>query len=681
MRGALLAFLVLGVGSLSFLLWFGSAGRSNTRPTTSSERAKAQGEDSAEEYLISGEGFDFSFQQGETTLFRVKADRQLADRDQNVFLEDVLIEVPRSGGTYLIRGDKARIHRETTQAQLEGNVVVDAPGDVQLETDWLQLRNGGNILIASKGTRIRSEGLVEGTAENLRIHLKEELLVVDGGVHFESVPGVEVPFSLDAEIVRFSRPARVLRAEGEVDVQWGSDSLQARRVTIRLDELLKEVRQVRALWRVRGAFTPPVDEGMSPTRIAISGWLLNVFFEAETKALAALELEGRDQRRAIMIARDETGLERELRGKMLMAGFSNGLLNDADAIGPMILIERQLAENNEGPAVEIRTAEARGARARFDSTGGLVRIDLNGDVRVVQEDITAEGRLAYLDFAGQSSQLMGEPVVVSGDQGEMRAPRMVYRHDTGLVHASEGVRTLLREGVGGSSAPLGGAGPVRVTSEEAFLRNEPEQEFIFKGTVRAWQGSNLILAEQLRGNQTTKQLSASGSVKTVYRPEKEEAAAISEAPSPDLESPPPDTLALEEGDVDLERAPIEITAEYLSYSEALGSVLYDGGVKALQAGRTLTCREMEVDLGEEQEAERMECRGDATLIDPVQRATVSGDLAIYDVMAKTVQFLGTPVRMNMEEDDRLMEGPEFLYRLEDGSIAVGRLEAVEEPSP
>lgn len=676
-RGLSLLLFVGCLAGVGGLLLFGRAGR--PEPVVQAETVPDLGEG----YLLSGRGFDYSATVGEQTLFRIRAARTLSDRDENVFLEQVSISMPREQGEYLIDGNKARFNRETESALIEGDVRVRGPGDAELEADWLQVVAGGNVLKVSKGARFRLGQSLVGTARTLRVHLEERLVQAEGGVRVDSTPQAEFPMSLRADRILYNERARWLRAEGGVSVERDQDSLMAERITVRFDDVTNALRHVRALWQVRGVVVPPVDEGLPRQRLAFSGWGLTVMFELEPQRPQSLELEGRLRRQAMLISRDELGAERQLEGRMLTASFREGFLKHADALGPMSLVETVPSETG----TLRRAARALGAEASFDSAGNLVRVDLAGEVVLEQEGLDARGDTAVASRVDGRSELFGKPARVATAQGQVQSPHILYNEKTGIVHALDGVRTQLEPGVGKQVAamPFGGDDqPVRIESREAFLRPEPSEEFVFTGGVRAWQGSNLLFADQLRGNQVTRELAASGAVKTILRPPPEDEPAEAKSDAGDVPTANGDVAQAERHqddgepaadrdpmfDQELARAPIEITAELMTYAEGAQTVRYQGGVVAQQAGRTLSCQEMEIELVEGR-AERLRCSGETRLVDPAMGRTIEGARAVYHLAAEEVEFFGSPLTIVDPVRGRI-QGPELWYRLSDGSYRMGR---------
>ena len=512
LRTLLLLFAVLGVAGIAALLYFGNAG-----PRTLEEQGREQATGGSEEpldsdILLSGSGFDLTaVGEGDKVLFQIKADRQKADRDENIFLEGVVIDMPHGDTRYKITGDEARYNRETHEAEIEGSVEVLGSGGLRLNTDWLQLREGGDVLRASHGTEFQYRDSMRGRTESLRMHIARKLLIMQGGVEIESTPQASQDFKLKARSLRFAEDRRLLRAEGNVRIDQSDNHVEANRITVRLDEFENSIKHLRALWNVRGVFTPPPQEGLPDQRISFTGWGMSLFFDAVAGDLRHLELEGRRRRLAIMMARDEAGAQRELKGRMLTADFYNNVLRSADVMGPMSLNETFQVELASGTETRKRSAEARGAEAFFDTRGNVVRLDMRGETRIRQDGMSAASDLAKLDLAKEMSVFEAAPgglVRVATEQGELQAPRIAFQHQNEILTADNGVRTVLtsKPGSGDVSGPLpfsDPSEPVRIQSESATLTGGERNEFLFEGKVRAWQGQNVLMADQLRGSPGT----------------------------------------------------------------------------------------------------------------------------------------------------------------------------------
>ena len=202
-------------------------------------------------------------------------------------------------------------------------------------------------------------------------------------------------------------------------------------------------------------------------------------------------------------------------------------------------------------------------------------------------------------------------------------------------------------------------------SKEASFR-EPGGQFAFLGSVRAWRGSDVLLADQLRGDEAGGPITASGSVKTLWRPAPGSAGSAG-APSA------PGTPSGSGATTGLPPEPIEITAGTLVYDAAASVATYSEAVVAKQAARTLSCDRSTVRLDQAKRARAIDCTGHVRLEEAGGRR-VEGENAVYDLEAKTVVVRGQPVVLTDPARGRA-EGRRVTYSVAGGTM---KLSAVDE---
>ena len=664
--------LVVFLGSLltiGGLLWFGNAGRPDA---AAAESADSPASDTARELgdmAIAGESFRQEVTQGERLLFKIEGGRYQADRSANVFLEDVLIVVERQDGQWQLRGDSGRFNRETKEARLEGEVSVGGPNGLTVAARWLDLRRGGTVVVASRGTRFTLGESLAGESEHLRMDLERQVTVLSDGVTVRGIGGGDSPrFDLAAERVLFEREPHRLDAEGDVRLRSDSGSLNAKRLTVQLDTEDRKVVGFRAIWNVDGWIrrtqpraAPQPAAGTEAVvaaidRLSFSGTTLALDLDAEERPVR-LQLDGSSTAQATLETEEAGALSHRLRAIEVTGSFTEGRLSSLLARRPVEIEERRGGEL-------LRVARSRRALAAFDQDGRMVRVDLEENVALAGEDLTANADRASLLLLDDSVTLWsdapgGVTLERTGDQ--LRASEVVHRMRVGTLDAKGGVRATLsaREGELLGSAALGDAeGPVMVEAREATFR-ETENETVFRGGVRAWRGASLLLADQLRGDRTGERMAASGSVRTVWRPAAVEAGT--EAPGEEPEA---------EAEAERRRQPVEIAGEQLTYTSADKLLRYEGNVSVVQGAQTVTCQDLVIELDEEQEPDRYVCSGKARVVDAELERTVDGDRVIYEPGGGEVEVSGEPVRL---VDPKLgkIEGPRLWYSVDDGTVRMG----------
>ncbi|HEY4587611.1 MAG TPA: LptA/OstA family protein, partial [Thermoanaerobaculia bacterium] len=191
---------------------------------------------------------------------------------------------------------------------------------------------------------------------------------------------------------------------------------------------------------------------------------------------------------------------------------------------------------------------------------------------------------------------------------------------------------------------------------------------IFRGDVRAWQGDNLLLAPELRGDKAADQLTATGGVKTLYYPTQEQSQKASTG-GPGAKPAPA-----------AKPTPIQASASELQYTQKSGVLIYTGNVRVDQEGKTITCQKMEVDLGADHQAKTMICTGDVKVNDPKVGRKIAGQKAVYQTGQRQVEITGAPVVMNDKEGNQV-RGKRVLYYVDDGRAVVQGKEGEENPPP
>jgi LPS export ABC transporter protein LptC len=671
LRRGILAALVLVVVAVAGLYLFGRAGRDAGEPEHATAGAAGA---TGEGVTLAGEGFDYTLTQGEQPIFRIRGARIRSDREENVELEKVGLTLFRADGSrYELEGRFAEYNRTTHDARLRGGVRLAGPHELELRTTELQLDRGGRRLSSHTPVEFRFAGAYVGKAGKLSANLRQNNFLLVEGVKVETLPGVEPAGSLETDRVVLERDEGTLRADGGATVRRGADRLAAKRLVAQLSADERAVESVRARGEVQGELHG-ADEQAAVTHIRSEA--ISLGLAGAGGAPEKVEVEGSKAQPVRLEVRAADGAARTIVAPFLTAELQGGALRAAHALGGVVF---------EEPAADgTRRATAQEAEAAF-AAGELSGIVLRGGVRLQTADLRAAGNRANVDVPGGRFELFGKPATVFGERGDLRAPHLVYTRDTRLVHADGGVEARLeREAAGELAAATlgGGEGPVQVEAGEAFWREKP-QSFVFRERVRAWRGSSLLLADQLRGDEEQDQLAATGHVKTVWVPKGKEGAAPSPASGtvPTAASGAASTAASGAAPAAADparRAPIEVTAESLLYRRGERYLLYTGQVRVVQERRALACAETRVDLDEDDEARLMTCSGGAVIDDPAAGRRVTGERAVYDVAAGVVTVTGAPVVLVDQVRGRA-EGRRLVYDLAKGTATL-RAEA-EAPAP
>ena len=643
-RRALLTVGLLGVMTLVLLLVAYRFGRTGLDEADGEGRTAAA---TGEETLTAGEGFAWTHTIEGRQIFQIKAERNLRDRQDTTYLETVIMDIFREGGErYRVTSNNARVNESTREARLEGDVVVSGWGDLVLKARAFDLQQEGRILVSLGAVEFSYPPDFEGRATKLRIDRRSDTISLSGGVHIRSVAGAENEMRLDCERLIYRRKEGLIRALDDVYIRFGDQELRTRALTLFLLEDQKSLRTLRARWDVSGSASS-MNEFGGETRIELSGEYLELEPDPATPDSRKVQLVGTEELPAILKIVDPDGLGRTLRAQLLEGEMIDGKPSLIDGHGEPLLIDEFFDLEEPFP---LRQVCAERFSARFLADGSLSQIFLERRVELWNRDLyLSGGSKAQLDIADGKVEIEGPEVELFSERGDLAAPRITYSRRNGLIRAEGGVRASLESGtaIALEQSPFGqGKGPIRVESKEAFYTAEPSA-FTFLGGVKAWRDQNLLLAEQLRGDQSTQEMAASGGVRTLWF----------SAPQPD------------DGPEAVPQA-IEVTADLLTYRRIDSTVLYSGNVRVEQDRRTLTCGELAVELeGNGRDAKEMTCRDHVELMDPVENRHVSGDVAVYTVAAHQVEIYGDKVRLVDSQNNRL-EGRYLLYNLDTGKVEI-----------
>ena len=665
LRKVLLVALALLVAVLGGLFLFGRAGQKPEKPPAMDAKS-AQNEKGMS---LIGEDFDYTFTEREKPIFRIRGTSVKADRQGVIYLDNVAVTLyDKQGRVFHVESKNASFNRESNEGQLQGEVFLKGPDELELRTGHLDLQQKGNVVTSPGAVEIRYLGKYVANAGRMQIDLGSETYALMGGSQVRSIAGIEPPLQLNAQRFVYERTKRWIRCEGGSRLQRGADWLQAQRIYGNVADDESGLTFVNALWDVSGETratlqaTPgkpgqPAKPATERTRVKFSGKTLSVVLVPQGNQPRFVELEAPLDGRASLESAGP-GMVRTLTARRHIEGtLDNGVLNEAQAFGS---VEIQENAHLPGKPPTQRNAAGQTARATFRPDGQLATVELNSNVVYKDGDVTANGNRGTLDMDQGRGEFAGSPVVVASDRGRLESPRMVYNTDTQIVSARDGVKAKLQkvEETALAGSPLAqGEGPVNVVSQEAFWRQQPSS-FVFRGDVRAWRGDNVLLAPEMRGDKAADQLTATGGVKTIWYPSEDQAAQATGKPAAvgNAAAPP-------------QRNPVQVVASEMTYQQKTGVLIYTGNVRVDQQGKTLSCQKMQVDLDEKRQAKSMVCTGDARINDPQVGRTVTGQRAVYHVAAKQVEVFGDPVTMK-DKDGNQIRGKRAVYAMDTGKVEV-----------
>ncbi len=705
LRRALLLLLVLLVGGLGGLYYFGTARQRRTPKVADASEHGIPGED----VKVAGKDFQYRLEDGGKVVFAIRGKSYELSRSQEVRLENLEITTySPSGEPYQVQGDRAIFNQASDETELSGNVLVKGPLGMELRAESLRMTDKGRLILSQQPVSFRYLDTAQGTSERLRFDLQERLFVLGGRTFLESRPSAPAPFTVESGRIFLDRNRHHARADFDVRVRYGSHRIKAGRFNLWLSEDDSKVQFVRALFAVQGRVGLEAVEGSGVGPVRFSGESLSAVLAPDAKSLERFELAGGKGQSAVLLTETKPQPPHRLAAGYITGDLNEGRLVKAEALGGVRLAEltalppepawdepageaaseaaavteEDLADAeaggdpgapvgaNGGVATDevdrsaVRLVVAERAEAGFSQDGGLGEVVLFDKVVFRDPGFTVHALEGRFDFVNGLGEFFGKPALLDSQRGKLTAPRLLYTQRTGLLYAEGGTRTELPPGSAPGSlaaSPLGkGEETIWVEAEEAFLRDKP-RSFLYRGSVRAWRGEDLILADELKGDDVASVLTGTGHVRTVWSSGQRSVAS---------------------GDT---TGPVEVLADAMTYARAAGKIVYTGHVRSTQqalaagqtSGRSLSCEELTIRLSAAQRAESLTCVGKVKIEDRVAGRTLEGDRAHYELAGRTVVVDGEKVLLR-ERGGAEVSGRRMTYEFGSGKVEIGG-EVTKEP--
>ncbi|MYA08122.1 MAG: hypothetical protein F4060_13065 [Holophagales bacterium] len=667
LRAVLLLVLVSGVAGLTAMFLQGREERLAADPAPVAEEsvdAVEEPEAIVETAQLSAEEFESTLEREGTEVFRIRGAQTSSDDQGNVSLSQVEVDYPQGGDHYSLRADSATYNEETSATHLQGSVSLEGTNGLGVETDWMELAEGGMVLTAADDSRFSFEGVtVQG--DDLRMDFREEIARMGGGVRLvgadETDSGVEAGPSqsvLAAETLEYRWGAGIVRALGGAEMWLDSFTLVARALTLHEGETGGlsglEARGEIELEAPLGTTEPGAEGSASPAAesvFVLRGDALDVQFDA-AQSPSRVDLSGPSWGGPAVLRIDYgDGSQRRIRARLLEFNFMGGVLSEFSSRGRVELHE--LVPDRQRP---LREASSVVAGGRFDADGVLIELTLGGNVELTDRSeapVTASADEAAIDPSTQRVDFRGQPARLVHSQGELEGSRVLYDQAKGCSEASGAVRLTLRgnDEDRGVALPFGGdasdAGPSVITAGEAVICEAGESRF--RDDVKVRRGSDLHAAAQLRITEDRRRMIANGDVRTVWHVQ-----------------PAPGAPSSAKTGTESQPERWSIAAARMHYDEDGGELRYSGGAVAVLGEQNLECDELTVEAvpGEQGsategfQAQTLVCLGNARLDDLGYGRSVEANRAIYAFAERMIRLSGSVV---FREGTDELRGPSLIY--------------------
>jgi lipopolysaccharide transport protein LptA len=125
---------------------------------------------------------------------------------------------------------------------------------------------------------------------------------------------------------------------------------------------------------------------------------------------------------------------------------------------------------------------------------------------------------------------------------------------------------------------------------------------------------------------------------------------------------------------------ITVLAANMLYRDGSGVLTYTGNVHVDQDGKTLTCKQLDVNLDQDHKAKQMTCTGGTHLDDPAAGRKIDGETGVYRLETRKIDVFGDPVVMR-DRDGNLVHGKRLRYAIDGGKVEVLGKDEAKPPAP
>jgi lipopolysaccharide transport protein LptA len=272
------------------------------------------------------------------------------------------------------------------------------------------------------------------------------------------------------------------------------------------------------------------------------------------------------------------------------------------------------------------------------------------------EERKVEGDLIDSQDRGKSLQVKGgedRQARIRTQKYEISADDLSVLLESKNLDAKGGVRVILKSGTG-SDAGVGffsAESPVFIDADEMRYRDETKR-FLFKGSVKVWQGKDMLETPELSLSRTTGRLSCQQRVRTrlTLKPDQDEDAA-----------------AETEEEAEAEAKQVDITARSLEFDPEKRRITYRDRVVLRVEDIKLEADTLFMDLDQ--------AAGELKTVTALQNVRIErgetqgqGQEAVYNIAQEVVVLSGKPVLIDKTRGK--VEGHKLTFHLADDRIIV-----------
>lgn len=576
---------------------------------TTTARPEREGE---QPRLISYE-FEDTQTLGDRVISRIRAGKTAGFDSGWYTLDNVELEIYRkNGGVYTLTAPSAEFNAESKEARAEGGVIVTSADGLDLRTE----------AIVFDGRRLTNRVPVRftmnrwsGTARGADLDVENETLELNEGVDVSFAGEGAEPIDMTSRTAVFDRSTGAAVFEEAVKLVRTGDTFESHKVRAFVDQSREKLIGIDGSGGVVVNIAPGSELGPAG-RQDLRGR------KKITASFFAGKFDGSGQMKAVELFRNGEPVQVELLDAVSRTisadaarlALSGGGAESLEFFGNVALSERgELRRRMKGQRLVVTIDQRTG-----DATSAV--FDGNIQYSDVSNKATAE-RVFYdlrEDTVRFSAVPESAPTISSGPQ-RISADEIIVEPKGRVLRARGRVITRILSESGSAVRDTvlfpQDEGAIFVNSNALVIR-ELDGFAAFSGGVRAWQGSNTLLAEELQVGSAGQTINASGNVRTVLYNTTEPEGEPVKSRSDRLEAR-------------RDEQKIELIDKVVVESE----------------GRTLTADRAIFTFDSNQALEEIVAIGHLTLAETGTGRTGSGERAVYRVAEETMLLEGTPAEI------------------------------------
>lgn len=585
---------------------------------------------------------------GGRVVSRIRARRTMGFASGWYTLEDVHLTIYRENGeAYELVAPQAQFRPETKEAEAVGGVRITASDGVEIETASINF--DGSRLVNRIPVRFRVDHW-QGRAGAVDLNVASEHLRLFDSIEAErTLPG-EPPLTLRASTADFDRVSNDAVFRGEVTIERAGDVLTSETITARVEEKARSLTGLEGCCGVTfhlGAGSPIAGRAQAGATV-VRG---ERFFTDVGPAgqIRAIFIEGGERTASTVMAGPP---RRTLRSDQFRVVLDSDGVSELNASG-----RARLEESGE----TARSISGARMTAHFDPERHAVTsavIEGNLEYRDAQNRATAQrGTFDFLSERVVLAAVPGSLPAIESDGQKLTAQSIEIHPRTGVLTATGFVKVRFVNEKGGSSLDSSGLfpesqSPVYVNADRLVLQQK-EQSAQFSGNVRAWQDENILLASEMRLDQSGSSLVARKGVRAVL---------------------------YNAGDEN-RTSPVQASAETLTARRDAREAVLEGEVRIEDQGRVLEAERATFHFDAAQKLERVEATGQIQVTERASGRTGSGSRLRYLVPKEKIHLEGSPATVT---DARgTVKGSEIVFDLTRNHVEIlrgeGQTEATYRP--